>query len=400
MIRSSKHTIKFSNFGKQVDLARAFAMYNADVTTIINRIVTGELELKKIYSSKELIGLLCQESHWKTFAANAASEVIRSQKDRVSTLRFNRYRKVYTRAMNSGKFKWFTSKKFSELKLKQFYRTKYVKIPTLKNISIELTEMVLNIQEGNSFDEFIRITLPWEVEKKLKSGKVSSEYKKVKIPIKFHKQSWKFASWTRKKTIKLQQESISFFYENEIPSLKGIGETIGLDCGYKKLLIDNTGVTYDVGLEEVYKKIARKKQGSKKFKRVLKERDCKINESVKGINFAQLRKIIVENLKNVKSGSKFSKKFNNKLQRWSYPKVLDKLSQVCEEVGIELMRVDPAYTSQTCSCCGKVDRESRKGESFCCTRCGMKMDADHNAAVNILHRGEYDPSAGKVNSWG
>ena len=53
-----------------------------------------------------------------------------------------------------------------------------------------------------------------------------------------------------------------------------------------------------------------------------------------------------------------------------------------------LVKVDPRFTSQTCSCCGTVDSRSRKNQaSFVCSSCGFNANADHNAAINILHRG-------------
>jgi putative transposase len=53
-----------------------------------------------------------------------------------------------------------------------------------------------------------------------------------------------------------------------------------------------------------------------------------------------------------------------------------------------LVKVDPAYTSQTCSSCGTIDSRSRKSQAdFCCRHCGRRDNADRNAAVNILHRG-------------
>ena len=60
-----------------------------------------------------------------------------------------------------------------------------------------------------------------------------------------------------------------------------------------------------------------------------------------------------------------------------------------EEQGINLEKVSPAYTSQTCSNCRVVDRNSRKGSVFLCTVCGINLDADYNASRNILHRGVY-----------
>ena len=54
----------------------------------------------------------------------------------------------------------------------------------------------------------------------------------------------------------------------------------------------------------------------------------------------------------------------------------------------ELVKVDPAYTSQTCAVCGHIGKENRKTRAlFHCTACGHTANADHNAAINILARG-------------
>ena len=54
----------------------------------------------------------------------------------------------------------------------------------------------------------------------------------------------------------------------------------------------------------------------------------------------------------------------------------------------QVVKVDPRFTSQMCSCCGVVDSRSRKNQaSFVCSACGFRANADHNAAINILHRG-------------
>lgn len=54
----------------------------------------------------------------------------------------------------------------------------------------------------------------------------------------------------------------------------------------------------------------------------------------------------------------------------------------------DLIRVDPRHTSQSCASCGTVDSRSRKSQAqFCCTACGHRDNADRNAAVNILNRG-------------
>jgi transposase len=47
-------------------------------------------------------------------------------------------------------------------------------------------------------------------------------------------------------------------------------------------------------------------------------------------------------------------------------------------------KIKPAYTSQRCSACGRVDRGSRESQAvFRCTACGFAANADVNAAINI-----------------
>lgn len=52
------------------------------------------------------------------------------------------------------------------------------------------------------------------------------------------------------------------------------------------------------------------------------------------------------------------------------------------------VKVDPAYSSQTCASCGTVDSRSRKSQAnFVCTACGHRDNSDRNASIVILNRG-------------
>lgn len=58
-------------------------------------------------------------------------------------------------------------------------------------------------------------------------------------------------------------------------------------------------------------------------------------------------------------------------------------------LGGKLVVIPPQYTSQTCSHCGCVDRANRPTQAkFKCTACGFELNADHNAALNILAAGQ------------
>ena len=63
-----------------------------------------------------------------------------------------------------------------------------------------------------------------------------------------------------------------------------------------------------------------------------------------------------------------------------------RLQVKCEDESVFLESIYAAYTSQTCSKCGHKDKRSRNGETFICMSCSHSIDADINAALNILDR--------------
>lgn len=51
---------------------------------------------------------------------------------------------------------------------------------------------------------------------------------------------------------------------------------------------------------------------------------------------------------------------------------------------IPVIAVAPQWTSQECSECGTIVKKSLSIRTHICTRCGVVLDRDHNAALNIL----------------
>jgi len=157
---------------------------------------------------------------------------------------------------------------------------------------------------------------------------------------------------------------LDFIYEKEEPTKVNIGNILGIDQGYKKLISDSNGKFYQGNLSNIYNKLARKKQGSKNFKQTLVHRTNEMNRVINEFfkQNEQLRMIFIEDLKDIKKHSKIYRKVMNKVQRWLYSNVINKLERFTEENGVQLVKVNPAYTSQTCSKCGTVDKSSRSGE--------------------------------------
>lgn len=97
--------------------------------------------------------------------------------------------------------------------------------------------------------------------------------------------------------------------------------------------------------------------------------------------------------KNVKAKSGLNRELlNNGLGKFA-----TMLSYKAKRAGGEYIEVPAAYTSQTCSKCGHVDKENRKSQAvFACVKCGFRMNADHNAAINIRVKG-FPESFGRAN---
>ena len=77
---------------------------------------------------------------------------------------------------------------------------------------------------------------------------------------------------------------------------------------------------------------------------------------------------------------------NRRDSMWARGKLTEKLISKLNWHGYEVIEVDPAYTSQMCSKCFCIHEENRHYKEFKCHHCGMELDADYNASMNIKNR--------------
>lgn len=72
------------------------------------------------------------------------------------------------------------------------------------------------------------------------------------------------------------------------------------------------------------------------------------------------------------------------LGKWTYYDLQNKIIYKAQEAGIDVLFINPKFTSQKCSVCGHIDAENRKTrDNFKCLNCGFEENADINAARNI-----------------
>lgn len=81
-----------------------------------------------------------------------------------------------------------------------------------------------------------------------------------------------------------------------------------------------------------------------------------------------------------------SKKFMRRQNMVSpHTRFTKKLEWKCEKFGSYFIKVDPAYTSQTCYKCGQLHNLALRDRIMICD-CGNILDRDINAAINIKNR--------------
>lgn len=91
--------------------------------------------------------------------------------------------------------------------------------------------------------------------------------------------------------------------------------------------------------------------------------------------------IAFEELTHIRDRMPGAKKFH----AWAFRRLYEYVEYKAEEYGIDVVQVNPAYTSQRCSKCGTTLEENRPNgdHRFEYQKCGYAVHADYNAAKNI-----------------
>lgn len=190
---------------------------------------------------------------------------------------------------------------------------------------------------------------------------------------------------------------------------------VGVDRGIAKAVTCSTGLA--ASLPKLDKLIARRKRYQRRMARQVKgsnrragtkSRIAKLHRKEKAVRqnwahhaakvIASLGQLVAIEKLNTKRMTKSAKgtkaepgknvKAKSGLNREILKSSWGKLEQYLSYKAKELIQINPAYTSQTCSQCGCIAKDNRPSQSrFECTDCGYSIDADLNAAINIAVSG-------------
>jgi IS605 OrfB family transposase len=182
----------------------------------------------------------------------------------------------------------------------------------------------------------------------------------------------------------------------DVPEAPNTGTgTIGVDRGITNIAVVSDNRFYnskkhkEVKARYQYKRQQLQSKGTRSAKRLLRSLSGRENRFVRDYNHCISKSILTSNpsqivLEDLKfPDRKRSKSLNRRLGSWSFSELGRFLTYKARLRGTLVTLVAPQYTSQRCSRCGHVHKQSRRGSEYHCVECGFRLHSDLNAARNI-----------------
>ncbi|GGA36604.1 RNA-guided endonuclease TnpB family protein [Okeania sp. KiyG1] len=200
-------------------------------------------------------------------------------------------------------------------------------------------------------------------------------------------------------TLSLEDKSVPQFTTEVKPTSEN---TLGIDMGLKDFLVTSNGESVPIPqyyrssqkrLKTLQKRLSRKKKGSKRWLKALlavAKQHKKVADKRKDFHFKTANELLSkaevfahENL-NIKGLAKtrLSKSINDA----GWGQFLSILAVKAENAGQKTIAVNPKNTSQDCSNCGEKVKKELNIRTHSCPHCGIVIDRDLNAAINIKNR--------------
>lgn len=188
-----------------------------------------------------------------------------------------------------------------------------------------------------------------------------------------------------------------------IPEPADASNTLGIDLGIINLATDSEGEIFSGETVEKNRKRHStlrqrlQKRGTKSAKRHLKKLSGCESRFKKNTNHVISKRIVqkakanrqaiaLEELRHIRQRTERTVRHSQRAKHssWAFGQLRFFLSYKAALAGVPLRVVDPRNTSRTCSMCGHCAKENRKNQAaFVCQSCGLSMNADINAAINI-----------------
>ncbi len=237
-----------------------------------------------------------------------------------------------------------------------------------------------------------------------------------KLKIRLHREIY----WKRAKTVTIKREPSGKWYvcittEVELDEIlrEAQERAVGIDLGVKNLATTSEGEfiehpkflqRLEKRLKREQKKLSRKEKGSNNWEKQ-KRRVAKVHEKVRDARRDFLHKLSRHLVNNYDHISFENLNIRELVQDSNLAKlILDAgwgtlitfVTYKAVMAGARVVKVDPSYTTQDCSVCGFRVLKTLVQRLHRCLECGVVMDRDYTASVNILKKGLTRLKGGRV----
>ena len=235
---------------------------------------------------------------------------------------------------------------------------------------------------------------------------------RIKVPVLLGEfQRTRLESGIPKEAELVNRNGIWFFnlvLETETPEMKTFGPVLGVDVGENNLAATSTGKLFGGGnlrdRRDRFLALRKRLQsnGSASSRQLLRKISGKEACRVKLENHRVSKAIVLEaqrigastialeDLTDIRQNIKGGRRIRTRLHRWAFRQLQTFITYKAQGFGIDVIFVDPAYSSQACSLCGELGLRQR--HLFSCS-CGFRAHADCNAARNLARIAERTLSA-------
>jgi len=210
------------------------------------------------------------------------------------------------------------------------------------------------------------------------------------------------------KTMTLKKEATGKWYAiltaetDAKPVPKNTESEVGIDLGLINFAVLSDGTIiknprhlkkHQDNLRAKQKPVSRAKWGSSNRKKA-KKRLAIVHEKVRNTRRDFLhklsRKLIHSHsliaLEDLASQEMAENAYGKSINDAGWSEFISMLFYKAEGAGSRVVLVDPKNTTKECSCCGTLTDKELLERQHNCPSCGLSMNRDHNAAINILNR--------------
>ncbi|MGB3239977.1 MAG: transposase [Geitlerinemataceae cyanobacterium] len=199
-------------------------------------------------------------------------------------------------------------------------------------------------------------------------------------------------------TLSLQDSSVPVLS----PVLPTMDNTLGIDMGLKSFLVDDAGEEVEIPqpyrssekrLKRIQRALSRKKKGSNRRKKAIKrvsKAHLKVANQRKDFHYKTAKSLLDKGKNighealNIKGIARTRMAKSTHDAGWGA--FLQILSIKAASAGLMTIAVNPNGTTQDCSGCGAKVPKTIRDRWHSCPHCGLELDRDHNAAINIKYR--------------